>query len=73
MHTYAKYMQLYALYDAISNPKYMQKYAIKNMQKYAEIRKKIMQKYALTVIDPTNVQGWTNCAESRGRTLQFDY
>ena len=54
MHTYAKYMQLYALYDAISNPKYMQKYAIKNMQKYAEIRKKNMQKYAMAVIDPTN-------------------
>ena len=38
-------MQLYALYDDICNPKYMQKDPIKNVQKYA---KNLPQKYALT-------------------------
>ena len=37
MQNYAKYMKLYALYDDIYNPVYMQKYAMKNMQKNAKI------------------------------------
>ena len=37
MHIYAKYMQLYALYVDICDGNYMQKYAKKNMHKYAKI------------------------------------
>ena len=48
MKIYVKYMQLYVLYDDICNPNYMPKYPIKNMQKYAEICRRNMQKYILT-------------------------
>ena len=48
---FANYMKLYVLCEDTCNPKYKQKYAMTNLQKYSEICKK----NAKICIDPSNI------------------